>query len=48
MIDSHLKKIINSDIAKISFSEGAKIAFIRPIFKKNEREKWKITDQSVY
>ena len=39
MIDSHLTKIINSDIAKISFSEGAKIAFMRPIFKENGREK---------
>ena len=37
--DSHLTNIIISDIEKRSFSEGAKIASVRPIFKKNEREK---------
>ena len=39
MIDPHLKNIINSDIEKNSSSEGAKIASVRPISKKNEREK---------
>ena len=39
MIDPHLKNIINSDIEKNLSSEGAKIASVRPIFKKNEREK---------
>ena len=38
VIDSHLTNLINSDIKKNSFSEGAKIASVRPIFKKNERE----------
>ena len=38
VIDCHLTNIINSDIEKNSFSEDAKIASVRPIFKKNERE----------
>ena len=38
-IDSHLTNIINSDIEENSFSESTKIASVRPIFKKNEREK---------
>ena len=33
VIDSHLTNIINSDIEKNSFSEGAKIASVRPILK---------------
>ena len=39
MIDSHLTNIIHKYIKKNSFLEGAKIASLRPIFKKNEREK---------
>ena len=39
VIDLHLTGIINSDIEENSFSEGTKIASVRPIFKKNEREK---------
>ena len=39
MIDSHLTNIVNSDIEKNWFSEDAKIASVRPIFEKNEREK---------
>ena len=39
VIDSHLTNIINSDIEKKSFSECSIIASVRPIFKKNEREK---------
>ena len=39
VIDFHLTNIINSDIEWNSFSEGTKIASVRPIFKKNEREK---------
>ena len=39
MLDSHLTNIINSDTEKNSFSEGAKISFVKPIFEKNEREK---------
>ena len=33
VIDSHLTNIINSDIKKNSFSEGGKIASVRPILK---------------
>ena len=39
MIDSHLRNIINSDIEKNSFSEGARTASVRPIFKMNEHKK---------
>ena len=39
IIDSHLTNIINSDLLKDSFSEDAKTASVRPIFKKKERDK---------
>ena len=39
VIDSHLANIINNDITKNVFSEKAKVASVRPIFKKIEREK---------
>ena len=39
VIDSHLANIINNDITKNIFSEKAKVASVRSIFKKNEREK---------
>ena len=39
VIDSHLANIINNDITKNVFSEKAKVASVRPIFKKNECEK---------
>ena len=39
VIDSHLANIITNDITKIVFSEKAKVASVRSIFKKNEREK---------
>ena len=48
VIDSHLTNIINSDIEKNLFSQGAKIASVRPTFKKNELKKGKITGQSAY
>ena len=38
IIDSHLANI-NNDIIKNVFSEKAKVASVRPIFKKNESEK---------
>ena len=41
IIDAHLASIINNDITKNVFSEKAKVAFKRPIFKKNECEKIK-------
>ena len=34
IIDSHLANIINHDLDNNSFSEGAKIATVRPIYKK--------------
>ena len=39
VIDSHLANIINNDITKNVFSEKAKVASVRPIFMKSEREK---------
>ena len=36
VIDSHLANVINNDITKNVFSEKAKVASVRPIFKKNE------------
>ena len=39
IIDSHLTNIINSDLLKDSFSEHAKAAFVRAIFKEKERHK---------
>ena len=36
VIDSDLTNIINSDIEKKSFSEDARTASVRPIFKKNK------------
>ena len=39
IIDSHLTNIINSDLLKDSFSEDAKAASVRPVFKKKERDK---------
>ena len=37
IIDSHLCNIINQDIENANFSDGAKVASVRPIFKKKER-----------
>ena len=39
IIDLRLTNIINSDLLKHSFSEDAKTASVRPIFKKKERDK---------
>ena len=39
IIDSHFTKIINKDIDNNRFSENAKIASVRPIFKRKERYK---------
>ena len=39
VIDSHLANIINNDITKNVFFEKAKVACVKPIFKKNERQK---------
>ena len=38
IIDSHLTNIINSDLKRNTFSDSAKVASIRPVFKgKGER-----------
>ena len=39
VIDYHLANIINNDITNNVFSEKAKVASVRSIFKKNESEK---------
>ena len=41
VIDSLLAYIINKDPKQNKFSENAKTAFVRPIYKKNGREKTK-------
>ena len=41
VIDSHSANIINNDSTKNVFSEKAKVPSVRPIFKKNKREKIK-------
>ena len=46
IIDSHLCNLINMDIDNDDFSDGGKIASVRPLFKKNLEIKLKITDQS--
>ena len=35
--DSHLTNIINNDLSRNSFSNSAKVASVRPIFKKDDR-----------
>ena len=37
IIDKHLTNVINNDLLRNSFSDSAKIAWVRPIFKKGER-----------
>ena len=39
IIDSHLMNIINNDLSNKSFSNEAKIAKVRPIYKKQSRDK---------
>ena len=39
VIDSHLTNIINRDIKENKFSEDAKTALVRPLHKKNDRDK---------
>ena len=39
VIDSHLYNIITKELKKNNYSEEPKIALVRPIFKKNERNK---------
>ena len=44
VIDSHSANTINNDIVQNVFSEKAKVASARPIFKKMSVKKLKITD----
>ena len=39
VIDSHLAYIINKDLKENEFSENAKTALVRPIYKKDDRDK---------
>ena len=39
VIDSHLYNIIIKDLEKSKYTEEPKIALVRPIFKKNDRNK---------
>ena len=39
VINSHLTNIINRDIKENKFSEDAKTALVRPLYKKNDRDK---------
>ena len=48
IIGKHLTNIINNDLLRNSFSDSAKIASIRPIFKKEREQKKQITDQLVF
>ena len=41
VIDSHLTYIINKDLKENKFSENAKTALVRPIYKKDDRDKIK-------
>ena len=38
VIDSHLAYIINKDLKENKFSENAKTALVRPIYKKDDRD----------
>ena len=38
-IDSHLMNIINNDLSNNSFSNEAKVAIVRPVYKKKSRDK---------
>ena len=48
VIDSLLAYIINKDPKQNKFSENAKTAFVRPIYKKMTGRKRKTIDQSVF
>ena len=39
IIESHLANVSNHDLVNNSFSEGAKIATVRPIYKKSDGDK---------
>ena len=49
IIDSYLTNIIiNSELPRNSFSHSAKVASLRPIFKRNDRTSIKIIDQLAF
>ena len=39
MTDSHLSNIINNDLSNNAFLDSAKVACVRPIYKKDDRNK---------
>ena len=41
IINSHLANIINNDLSDSAFSDSAKLASVRPIYKKDDRNKIK-------
>ena len=41
IIDSHLTNIINNDLSNNAFSDSAKLASVRPIYKKDDRNEIK-------
>ena len=41
VIDSHLTNIINNDLSNNAFSDSAKLASVRPIYKKDDRNEIK-------
>ena len=48
IIDSYLTNIINNELPRNSFSHSAKVASLRPIFKRNDRTSIKIIDQLAF
>ena len=41
VLDSHLANIVNRDIKENKFSEDTKTSYVRPLYKKNNRDKIK-------
>ena len=41
VIDSHLTNIINNDLSNNAFSDSARLASVRPIYKKDDRNEIK-------
>ena len=48
IVDSHLCNIINKDLKSNYFSDGAKIASVRPTYKKKSRHHVEIIDLFQY
>ena len=48
VIDSHLAYIISKDLKENNFSENAKTALLRPIYKKDDRDNQTTIDQPVF